>query len=58
MFFFVDNFNNLIESVIVNKGPPKWRGELNHLSSFISLFDHYFTRSLYNHNVYIISIKY
>jgi DNA-dependent RNA polymerase len=52
--FVVKDLEHLIKSVvdkgfIVNQGPQRWRGQINSMSSFQSLIDMDFRKSLYNH---------
>jgi DNA-directed RNA polymerase len=52
--FVVRDLNKLIDNVkergfSVNKGPQKWRGQINSMTSFLSTIDADYRDSLYNH---------
>lgn len=50
---FIDTINKN-DKIVVNKGPQKWRGQVNSINKFLSCLDMDFRNSLYNHNRYHI----
>lgn len=60
--YVVKDLQLFIENIIkcgytVNEGPQKWRGQINSISSFLSVLDCDFRESLYNHYQYHKSIR-
>lgn len=58
--FVVRDLDGLVDSIkgkgyLINQGPKRWRGQVNSMSNFLSLFDVDYRNSLYRHNQYHVS---